>query len=462
LLKAQNLDILNGSVGKILFKLTYPMLVGVFAIAAFNFTDTFFVSMLGTKPLAAISYTFPIIMLVGGIALGIGIGSSSLIARTIGESKKRLIAKYTTESLLLGFVIVVILTPLGLSTMHPLFTLLGAPPEILPKIIDYMIIWYSGMIFMVIPMVANNCLRGIGDVMTPCIVMLVAAGINIVLDPIMIFGLLGCPKMGFQGAAVATVISRAIALLLVLHAIIYKHSLLKMLKLNVKSILKTWWKILVVGVPAGITNLLVPFAVGYLTMLAAGYGNEAIAAVGVAKKLEQFVIMVYAALAASMVPFVGQNYGAKKFGRIKKGILISTLFSLSYGFFIFLLFLFTADPVANIFSKCSEVVNNITIYLIIVSISYGMQGIWTVACQVYNAINQPMKACHLNFILFVILYLPLLYIGGIFFQFYGLFIGICIANILGGIVAILYLKKTMKKAESIYIKNTGLKLKAID
>jgi putative MATE family efflux protein len=456
--RKKSLDILNENVGTLLFKMTYPMLFGVFAIAAFNFTDTFFVSMLGTKPLAAISYTFPVIMLAGGIALGIGIGASSLIARTIGEGKKRLVPKYTSESLILGILAVVVITIIGLSTMHPFFKLLGASEEILPEVVDYMTIWYIGLIFMVIPMVGNNCMRGFGDMMTPCIAMMSAAFLNIILDPIMIFGLLGCPKMGIRGAALATVISRGIALFIVLYALIYKHSMLKVVKLKFRSIFTTWWKILKVGTPAAITNLLVPFAVGYLTMLSARYGNEAIASVGVGRKIEQFVVMVYAAVGASMVPFVGQNFGAKKYGRIKKGIKITLWFSVIYGGLVFVLFLFTAKPISSIFSKNPVVIRDIAIYLIIVSISYGMQGIWTVACQIYNAVNQPMKACHLNFILFIILYLPLLYIGGMFFQLHGLFVGVCIANILGGIVALLYIKRTIRNAEEKYLAETGNRL----
>ena len=460
--RKKTLDIINEKVGVLLFKMTYPMLVGVFAIAAFNFTDTFFVSMLGTKPLAAISYTFPVVMLAGGIALGVGIGASSLIARTIGEGKSRLIGKYTTESMILGLVIVAVISVVGLCTMDPLFRLMGASEEVLPHVKDFISIWYIGLIFMIIPMVGNNCMRGMGDMMTPCIAMLVAAFINIILDPIMIFGLLGCPRMELKGAALATVISRSIALFVVLHALIYKHKLLKIVKLKFRPILVTWWKILKVGIPAAITNLLVPFAVGYLTMLAAGYGNEAVASVGVGRKIEQFVVMVFAALGASMVPFVGQNFGAGKYGRIKKGIQISLWFSLIYGGFVFVFLLFTARPIAGIFSKNPEVINDIAVYLLIVSLSYGMQGIWTVVCQIYNAINQPMKACHLNFILFILFYLPMLYIGGTIYQLHGLFIGVCVANILGGIVAIVYIKKTMIKAEANYIAKTGAVLKSED
>ena len=454
------LDILNENVGILLFKMTYPMLFGVFAIAAFNFTDTYFVSMLGTKPLAAISYTFPVIMLAGGIALGIGIGASSLIARTIGENKKRMIPKYTTESLILGVIVVIIISSLGLISINPLFRLLGAPEDIIPMIASFMKIWYVGLIFMIIPMVGNNCMRGIGDMMTPCIVMMVAAFLNIILDPIMIFGLLGFPRMGIQGAALATVISRAIALLLVLHAIIFKHKILKVIKLNFRGIFSTWWKILKVGTPAAVTNLLVPFAVGYLTMLSAEYGNEAIASVGVGRKIEQFVVMVYAALGASMVPFVGQNFGARKYGRIKKGINIALWFSLIYGFFVFILFIFVAKPVSSIFSESPGVIRDIAFYLIIVSLSYGMQGIWTVVCQIYNAINKPMKACQLNFILFIAFYLPLLYFGGKLFKLHGLFYGVCIANILGGIVAFVFIKRSMKIAEENHLKETGKFLKS--
>ena len=446
--KMKKLNITEDRVGPLLFKLTYPMLLGVFSIVAFNFTDTYFVSRLGTEALAAMGYTFPIVMLAGGIALGVGIGSASLISRTIGAGNTEHVSRYATDSLLLGFLIVLIIVAIGLSTMTPFFSMLGASPELIPHIEEYMTVWYWGVIFMIVPMVGNNCMRATGDMITPCIVMLVAAIFNIILDPIMIFGLLGCPAMGLKGAALATAISRAVALMIVLYAMFYRHKMLTFNMPKIKETVIIWWKVLYIGVPASVTNLFVPFAVGILTMLGAEYGDQAIAAIGVGRRFESLAVMVFAALSAAIVPFVGQNFGAKKYDRIRSGIKISMIFCMLYGFLTFVLFILVSSQIAEVFSGDKVVIRYISLYLSIVSISYGAQGIWNIVCQTYNAMNKPLLACQLNFILFFVLYMPLAYFGSKTFGISGLFGGVCLANIFGGLVSWKYIKYTMKNLDT--------------
>ena len=463
--KIKKLNITEDRVGLLLFKLTYPMLLGVFSIVAFNFTDTYFVSRLGTEALAAMGYTFPIVMLAGGIALGVGIGAASLISRTIGAGNTEYVSRYATDSLLLGFLIVLCICVIGLLTMTPFFSMLGASSELIPHIEEYMTIWYWGVLFMTVPMIGNNCMRAAGDMVTPCIVMMLAAVLNIILDPIMIFGLLGCPAMGLKGAALATVISRAVALIIVLYAMFYRHKMLTFAVPRIKETLSTWWKVLYIGVPASFTNLFVPFAVGVLTMLAAEYGDSAIAAIGVGRRFESLAVMVFAALSAAIVPFIGQNFGAIKYDRIRDGVKISMVFSMLYGLLVFVVFLLVSSQIAGVFSEDRVVIRYIVLYLCIVSISYGAQGVWTIVCQVYNAMNKPMHACQLNFILFFVLYMPLAYFGSKMFGITGLFGGVCLANIFGGLVSWKYIKYTMnhlgeskKSVAPIFSKNEELGL----
>ena len=143
----------EGPVGLQLLKLTLPLVWGVFAVIAFSLADTYFVVQLGTNQLAAMSFTFPVVMVLGSVAMGLGVGASSIIARAIGSGDRYRVRQLTTDSLILSLLVVAILAGLGLATINPLFTALGAGPDALPLIRDYMSVWYLGIIFLVVPLV---------------------------------------------------------------------------------------------------------------------------------------------------------------------------------------------------------------------------------------------------------------------------------------------------------------------
>ncbi len=171
-----------------LFELTLPMVWGVFSVFAFSLADTYFVAQLGTNELAAMSFTFPVVAVLASVAMGLGVGTSSVIARVIGEGNRQKVQRLTTDSLLLSLLIVIILAFGGLATINPLFTALGAQQELLPLIGDYMKIWYLGMVFLVVPLVGNSAIRASGNTVVPSLIMTFAAATNTLLDPLLIFG----------------------------------------------------------------------------------------------------------------------------------------------------------------------------------------------------------------------------------------------------------------------------------
>ena len=146
----------EGPIGSTLVKLTIPMLFGIMGMVIFNLVDTIYVGRLGTAELAALSFTFPVVMVVTSIGLGIGVGASSLISFAIGEGNHNKVQRITSDSLVLSLLLVLIFISVGYFTIDPLFTALGASPEILVLIHEYMDIWYLGVPFVVVPMVGNN------------------------------------------------------------------------------------------------------------------------------------------------------------------------------------------------------------------------------------------------------------------------------------------------------------------
>ncbi len=432
----------EGNVGKQLFELTLPMVGGIFAIIAFNLVDTYFVGQLGTKQLAAMSFTFPVVMTLGSLAMGLGVGASSVIARAIGEGDRSRVQRFTTNSLTLGLVAVAIFVSLGLFTIDPLFTALGADAEVLPLIREYMEIWYFGMIFLVIPMIGNSAIRASGNTATPSIIMTISAVVNIALDPILILGLAGFPRLELQGAAIATVISRAITLIAALLVLHFKE---RMIYLKIPSFQETLWcwkDILYVGLPAACTSMINPISIGVITSLLATFGAVSVAAFGVASRIESFVLIALAALSASIGPFVGQNWGAKKYTRVIKALQLSFIFCIAWGGIITLILFLLAPWFASLFNKNPEVIKIAAQYLWIVPISYAAAGIILIVNSAFNALGKPIPSIVITVIRMFVLYIPLAYFGGQIYGVNGIFAAASISNLVVGIGAYIWNQNT--------------------
>ena len=197
----------EGPVGPSLIRLAIPMIFGLVSIMLFNLVDTFYISLIGVRELVAISFTFPVTFTLMSFSFGIGIGAAAVISRAIGEGDQHRVQRLTTDSLLLVALIIICVAGLSFFALDSIFTLMGASTESLPLIKQYMIPWLSGVVFVVIPIVGNSAIRATGDTKTPSWIMIIAAGVNAVLDPLLIFGYGPFPELGIQGAAIATVIS---------------------------------------------------------------------------------------------------------------------------------------------------------------------------------------------------------------------------------------------------------------
>jgi len=411
------------------------MVWGIFAIVAFNIADTYYVGQLGTNQLAAMSFTFPVVMTLGSLALGLGVGASSIIARAIGQGDRSRVRRFTTNSLTLGVAAVALLSSIGLLTIDPLFKALGAGAEVLPFIRQYMQIWYFGMVFLVVPMVGNSAIRASGDTLTPSLIMTGSAGVNIVLDPLLIFGLWGLPELGLEGAALATVISRAITLIASLLILKFKEDMLSSHFPDLEETILCWRDILYVGLPAAGTNMITPISIGIITSMLAVHGSVTVAGFGIASRVESFAMIVLMALAASISPFVGQNWGAGKYGRVAKALQQSYLFCLGWGVLMTILLAAGASAIVPLFNSNVEVVAIATTYLKIVPISYGAAGIIQVGNSAFNALGRPIPAVIITVVRMFVLYIPLAYLGGLWLGATGIFIAATVSNVIVGIGA---------------------------
>ena len=435
----------EGPIGPTLIKLTIPMLFGIMGMVVFNLIDTIYVGRLGTAELAALSFTFPVVMVVTSIGLGIGVGASSLISFAIGEGNHGKVQRITSDSLVLSLLLVTVFISVGYFTIDPLFTALGATPEILILIHQYMEVWYLGVPFVIVPMVGNNALRAKGDMKTPATIMLIIVLVNIILDPLLIFGLGPFPELGLKGAAIATVFARALSLFIGLYVLHYRNNMLTFKSPGITEVLNSWKTLLSIALPAAGARMIVPIAIGIVTRLISSYGPAPVAAYGAASRAEFFMLAVLMALSSVLNPFVGQNIGANKVSRAKEALNKSMRFALIWGIGSFLLLLLLAKPIAYLFSSETEVIENIILYLHIVPIGYAMRGIFDIVANVLYVLRKPLLSAGLVLVQMIVLIVPFIYIGSYFYGIKGIFIGLVAANVIAGTIGYLVLKQQLKK-----------------
>ncbi|WP_282608893.1 MATE family efflux transporter [Pelagibius sp. Alg239-R121] len=415
--------------------LTLPMVWGLFATIGFNVADTFFVAQLGTTQLAAISFTFPVVMVLISLAIGLGAGASAVVARAIGQNDRGKVEELATDSLLLAAAVVSVFVVVGLLTIDPLFRLLGAEEALLPLIRDYMEIWYLGIAFLVIPMVGNNVIRASGDARFPSLIMVIAALVNIALDPLLIFGLAGFPRLELQGAAIATVISRAITFFAAIAVLHYRERLIRWSKPEMSKVLASWRSILHVGLPAAGTQMINPMAVAVITRFVAAYGSTAVAGFGLATRLEALSLVFLFALSSSTGPIVGQNLGAGLVDRIRSTLRESYLLSFGWGAVAAVILGFYGPALAGLFDDDPSVIAIARDYLIIVPVSYGCYGAVMVAGAGFNALGRPLSSTILTLLRMIVLYIPVAFVAGELYGIVGIFVAAAFANLTTGIVS---------------------------
>jgi Na+-driven multidrug efflux pump len=292
------------------------------------------------------------------------------------------------------------------------------------------------MIFLVIPIVAVATIRSTGDTMFPALMMVGATGLNFVLDPLFIFGLWGFPRLEFQGAAIATVISRAttlVASLIVLH---FREHLLDFQIPNLRAVWQSWRQIGVIAGPAIATNFMEPLGLGLITRVIADHGASSVAAWGAGLRITAFAMIPVFALGSGLVPFVGQNWGAGQYGRVRQARNYGYLFAMIWSVFVIILLHLMAEFLAHLFSIEPDVTREIVRYLWIIPFGYFGVSAYSITEETLNAIGRPILASLQTFIHLFVLYLPLAYLGAHVMSINGLFGGLVIADILGGAVGV--------------------------
>ncbi len=447
-MESRKAKLTEGSVGRHLTDMTVPVLLGITTMMGQSFIDAWFLGQVGDKALAAFSFGFPILMIVTSVAIGLGAGTSSVVARAIGSDDHRRARRLTTDSLFLSFIVTAIIAVIGVLTINPLFRLLGAPEDMIPMIRSFMLILYGGVPFIVVAMVGMASMRATGDTRLPSKLMIGGAILNIVLDPILIFGFGPVPAMGLNGAATAALIARGTISIGAIYLLLHRLDLVTFKKPDPAEMRKSWADILHVGLPAAGTNAIIPVAMTIVTGMVARFGPEAVAGFGVASRIESLVLVIFYALSSTIGPFVGQNLSAGKDDRIRLALRQCTLFCMAIGLLIAAFLALASGFLPEMFSDNIEVISATRTFLWIAPISYGAYGVVMVMNAAFNGLGNPMPAVYISVTRMIVLYVPIALLAREWFGIAGIFAAYAIANLLSGLLAYLWARRTAHKLSS--------------
>ena len=424
------------------------MIVGMAMLFSFSLVDTLFISYLGTDALTAISFTFPVTFMVTSLAIGLGIGTSAVVAKYLGRSDPERARQASTVTNYVAVMLSVVLSLACLGLMDRIFLAMGASAQNLELIRQYMIIWLPGSSIMVAIMTGNSVLRACGDTRTASFIMAGGGFINAVLDPILIFGLGPIPALGMAGAAVATVIAWSLSCGYLFFILAFRLDLVSRVIPTRQIMLSSSREMLSIGIPAAGANMMTPLAAGVMTAIVASYGDAAVAAFGVGSRIEPIATLILLAMSSTLPPLISQNYGAGRLDRVSEAYAIAIRFILTWQLLVYGVLALGAGFIAGIFTDDAEVAGTIRLYLWILPLGYGLQGIIILTNSSLNALHRPLEALYLSAARFFIFYVPMAWLGSRLMGLNGFFIGALLGNCLMAALSVRVFRKVMSGEQS--------------
>lgn len=374
-------------VPKLLTRMSLPIMLSMLIQSLYNITDSYFVSQFSEKALRATSISFPIQILIIALGVGTGVGINSYISRSLGAGSQDEADQGAMHGLLLVFVSWAIFIIFRLTIIGPFLDRFTQDPVVKEMAVEYLS-WITSFSFLAIAQITTEkIIQGTGNMVRSMLIQLLGAVINIILDPILIFGLLGFPTMGIKGAAIATVIGQGSGAILGLYFLLSNKIELNIDYKRFKPSMDTIKKIYEVGIPSILMQSVRALLTTVLNVIVAQHSEMAVSVLGVYFKLESFVFMPVIGLSQGVLPIIGYNYGAKNKERIndtfKYGVGGAIALMLA-GTFLFQLF---PAQLMGIFAENQEMVEMGTYTLRIISVSYVFAAVGIINSVFFQAIG---------------------------------------------------------------------------
>lgn len=440
------MDPIKDKTNKALIAMSVPIALGMLSTFLFQVIDTYFVGQLGGQALAALSFASTLYFLMIGIFIGLAVGVSILVGKAFGAQNQALVKQITVIALGVSLLFALVLSGIGKVSLTPLFRLLGAEAEILSMIQEYLGPLLLGMPLLTIALVAGGALRATGNVLRPEVLMAIAGVLNLIFDYLLIFGEWGFPALGIKGAAWATVLSWVFVCLGML-ILLWSKNLLQFTLPKWTIWRKTTSEVFALSAPTVVNQMIGPLTLMYLTFLLAIESDQAVAAFGIAGRIETLLMIGILGVSTALTPFIAQNVGAKRKERVEEAIVFGGKASTYLGLAVALILFLSIRPLAALFSDDRTIIEQTSLYFYIVSLSYCLYGLYLVTSSIFNGLERPMEALSISCAKSFLFALPLTWVGS-YWGVMGIFIGLSFSNLLAGVFAAWRMRKELNRVQS--------------
>lgn len=433
-------------ISKLVFNMAVPMVISMLIQALYNIVDSAFVGRYSGDALEAVSIAFAIQNLMIAVATGTGVGMNAMLSRHLGEKKFESANKTANTGIFLAVCSYILFAVIGLTLVRPFYEMQSDIQAVVEYGEQYLIIITVGGFGLFGEIAGERLLQATGKTFYSMITQGAGAIVNIILDPILIFGYFGMPKMGVTGAALATIIGQFVAAVL---AFLFNIKVNKEITLSLKSILKPSFseikKIYAIGIPSIIMSSITSVLTVGMNLILKKFSEDAITVYGVYFKLNSFVFMPVFGLNNGLVPILAYNYGAGKYDRIRKTIKLGITCAVLYMLLGLVIFELIPDKLLAIFSAGDSLLAIGVVAFRIIAISFIFAGVDIIGGTVFQAIGNPIHSLIMSVMRQLVIILPSAYLLSLLGTVDAVWWSYPLAEIASFVLCIIFMKKTLKK-----------------
>lgn len=422
----------------LLMSMAFPPMLSMLIQSMYNIVDSMFVARFSQNALTAVSLAFPLQNLVLAVAVGAGVGVNSYISRKLGARDRDAANAAVTHGFLLSFAHAIFFVLFGLVAIKPFFRMFTDSPEIVSLACDYSYIVVLGAFAQLFHIMVEKLLQSTGRMLAPMLLQTIGAIANIILDPILIFGLLGAPRMGVRGAAIATLLGQILSMTLSLLVFFLRDQDLRMDLKKFRPDLRAVAQIYAVGVPTMLMNALGSLLVTLLNSILIRFSELAVSVFGVYFKLQTFVFMPVSGLTQGALPIMGYNYGAQNRRRLLSTLRCAVLVAVGIMAAGNLLFVLIPDKLLLLFNASPEMLEMGTSALRIISCSYIFAAVGLIFSTMFQAVGKGSYSLTVFLMRQLIVVVPLAFLLSRTLGLNGIWLSFPIAEAAGAIAAVLF------------------------
>ncbi len=429
---------------QLILKLSVPMMLSMLVQALYNIVDSVFVARVSEDALTAVSLAFPLQSLLIAVAVGTGVGVNARLSRKLGEKSMREVNTTAGNALFISIIYSVVFLVLGLTICGPFYRIMTDDPEIIQYGIDYSSVVLTFAAAPIFQMACERLLQATGKTFYSMITQTTGAIINVIMDPIMIFGLFGMPAMGTKGAAIATVLGQAVAALM---AIFFNLKFNKEISFGAQYIRphkETIKAIYIVGIPSIIMQSISSVMNFGMNKILLQFSSTAAAAFGIYFKLQSFVFMPVFGLNNGIVPIIAYNYGARKPDRIKETFKIAVMYAVAIMLVGILIFELLPELLLKVFNASDNLYAIGTVALRLIAIHFVFAGYDIVCSSFMQALGHGVKSLIVSIVRQLLFLLPAAYIFAHIFGLNAVWLSFPVAEIASLILCTIFTGKIFR------------------